>query len=119
MSSLYDDLERFEKEFIKPLQDKRDSVPINSRVNNATFKQLAQRTEFLELILPKLKKAARDCEVYAAVSETIVGNMDKFHIVGSDRLLTPQIEVIEKIYKYHKLVKEEDNYGDSIETLGS
>jgi hypothetical protein len=117
--TLLEELQRFETEFIKPLQEKRDSVSIDKRVNNPTYKQLALRTEFLELLLPKLIKAARDCELYAAVSEDIVNKMDKYRLVGTDRLLDPQIEQIEKIYNYHKLVKDQDNYEDRIETLGS
>ena len=111
--TINEQLDKFEEEFIKPLQQKRDSVPINQRVNNATFKQLALRTEFLELMLPKLRKAVRDCEAYAAVSEKIIEKMDNYKLVGTDRLLQPQIEQIEKIYRFHKLVKEDNNYDDN------
>lgn len=107
--SLKEDIERFKEEFIKPLQDKRDSVPTEKRINNADFKKLGIRTEFLEMFVAKLEKAEYDLSLFSAVAERIAINIEQYRLLEADVLL-PQKEVIQKIHNYMSEVRVHNNY---------
>lgn len=103
-------IEKFKTEFIEPVRERKESVPLAQRVGNAQYKKIAINLEFMEMLLVRMQRSMELNEDFMAMAETIYNKMDKFKIGVNDNLHPKQKEELAWIKEVMNKIKTQEDY---------
>ncbi len=90
-------IEEFTTSFLNVAIERKNSVPVNQRVNNLNYKRLATQVEFMERMVAVMERTRVAHMDYQALAETIANKIDKYKLAEIKTAHPKQIEEIKWI----------------------